>query len=150
MSAGPRWRAGKPEGGDSKSVVAKLPQRHDHRNGRIYWVRFWIERLRGETASLSPAAFGAYMRFVLEQLRRQEPIPDDTQTLRAITGVHSSWSRIKRELLTILELRDGMLSDPYAESYIRDFHEKSARNRRNIAKRWNAGASAEIEDASDE
>lgn len=144
----PRRQARRPDAGGTTEAIISLPPRADRRNGRIRWFQLWIQDLRGDTAHLSPEALGAYLRLLLEQLRRQEPIPNNQNVLRRVTGVQRNWKAIHDELLTILEIRGDTISAPVAEAYIAKFRQRSAINQRNAARRY--CTSAEIEDAADD
>jgi uncharacterized protein YdaU (DUF1376 family) len=93
--------------------------------------------MRGITATLSPAAAGAYLRILLDYLDRQGPLPDDEKLLRRITGVsRRDWPDVRDELLDVFDLVNGQLTDEYAEKSIEEFRTKSKRGKANARKRF--------------
>lgn len=111
--------------------------RRDPRNGRIRYINLWLIEFRGRTATLSPAAVGAYLRLLTEYALRQEPLADDAKALCRISGIaRRDWAAIRDELLDVFELVDGVLVDDYVEKRIEEFRAASKRGRSNIAKRY--------------
>ena len=126
------------DGSNSHLPPVENQRRRDPRNGKIRFVKLWVNEMCGRTATLTPAAHGAYERLLYEYLKRQAPLPDDERLLRRITGVsRRDWPDIRDELCDIFDLVDGYLVDEYAEKAIAEFRAKSTRNRGNVEQRFN-------------
>lgn len=109
----------------------------DPRNGRIKYVRLWINEMRGRMSSLSVEARGAYVSLLLEYWNRQAPLPDDSKLLCRITSVSKrDWPGIRDELLEVFNLVDGHLVDEYADRCISEFLVASARGKANVRRRY--------------
>lgn len=122
---------------DSTTESSGTSRPRDPRNGRIKYVRLWITEMAGRTASLSPAANGAYWRIFQHHIATQTPLPDDRKLICRITGVApAEWPNLREELLVILDLVDGCFRDEYAEKCIAEFRAASTRNRRNVSARY--------------
>jgi uncharacterized protein YdaU (DUF1376 family) len=119
----------------------------DSRNGRIWFVKLVINDLVIDTMSLSPDAFGAYMRLFIAAVHGRAPIPDSPRICTEIVRCSKSqWRRIRADLIAarLIEIAEGHILDSRADRTIAEFHRKSAANRENVMRRWSDGG---IEDA---
>ena len=76
----------------------------DGRNGQIKYIQLWLDEWQAMQLRLSQPAFGPWCALVIEQARRQEPLPDDNKMLARIAGLSAArWRKIRPELEALVE-----------------------------------------------